>query len=660
MPMKTSISKVIALAFAAMLISVASASAAEIIKFGTKPTKQELEMKVYAPDTTARAVYLCDYGDVFYQFSNTIGFYIEYNYTKRIKVLKPEGVGMADVSIIFSDGESVRGLEANAYNEENGKVVKTQLDKKNVFEEKVSSKRKMVKFAIPNVKEGTILEYKYTLHSPLVQKINDWVAQKRLPVINSRLDITIPEYFIVNVAQHGVFPLVTERKEDTCKFSVITDWGTTEALTCAARSYRVEGDSIPALDNEPFVWSAYDYQAMIEFEFSGTAFPGQLMKPISTTWSDVEKTLKEDEQFPMNMSCPYEKELRTLDIPEPATVEQRVVAMMKLLHSKMKWNGQRAWYSVDMKKAISTGVGNSAEMNFIMMSMMRKYGIQCSPVVLSSRSNGRMPMIRASLERLSDMVVRFVDGDQVHYIDASDKYAYIDALPADVRVERAKVIGEEAWADLSNLSANQLNKTLNSTLSADGTLSGIKRSTRSGIFAWMLKRSYESESDSIKYVEQIMKNNDIEVESFSTRGVKDYGNRVVTDVKFTKTVDVTDDHIYFNPMIALDEKDNPFVQDKREYPVELPCTQVVNIISAITLPDGYEVEEMPQSGALKFNDGTCSCQYLVKLVGNQIQVLYKLNIGRQFFEASEYPDLKNFYQAVVEKNNQMVVLKKVQ
>ena len=63
MPMKTSISKVIALAFAAMLISVASASAAEIIKFGTKPTKQELEMKVYAPDTTARAVYLCDYGD---------------------------------------------------------------------------------------------------------------------------------------------------------------------------------------------------------------------------------------------------------------------------------------------------------------------------------------------------------------------------------------------------------------------------------------------------------------------------------------------------------------------------------------------------------------------------------------------------------------------
>lgn len=272
--MKTSISKVIALAFAAMLISVASASAAEIIKFGTKPTKQELEMKVYAPDTTARAVYLCDYGDVFYQFSNTIGFYIEYNYTKRIKVLKPEGVGMADVSIIFSDGESVRGLEANAYNEENGKVVKTQLDKKNVFEEKVSSKRKMVKFAIPNVKEGTILEYKYTLHSPLVQKINDWVAQKRLPVINSRLDITIPEYFIVNVAQHGVFPLVTERKEDACKFSVITDWGTTEALTCAARSYSVVGDSIPALDNEPFVWSPYDYQAMIEFEFSGTAFPG--------------------------------------------------------------------------------------------------------------------------------------------------------------------------------------------------------------------------------------------------------------------------------------------------------------------------------------------------------------------------------------------------
>ena len=69
---------------------------------------------------------------------------------------------------------------------------------------------------------------------------------------------------------------------------------------------------------------------------------------------------------------------------------------------------------------------------------------------------------------------------------------------------------------------------------------------------------------------------------------------------------------------------------------------------------------MPQSGALKFNDGTCSCQYLLKQVGNQLQLLYKLNIGRQFFEASEYEDLKNFYQAVVEKNNQMVVLKKTE
>ena len=658
--MKTNAKKGVLVLLAAMLLSSLTASAAEVIKFGTKPTKQELDMKVYEPDTTARAVYLCDYGDVYYQYSNTIGFYIEYNYTKRIKVLKPEGVGLADVNILFSDGESVRGLEANAYNEENGKVVKTQLEKKKVFEEKLGAKHKLVKFAIPNVKEGTILEYKYTLHSPLVHKLNDWVAQKSIPVISSRLDIIIPEYFIVNVSQQGVFPLVTDVKDDGCKFSVITGWGTTEALTCAARRYKIEGDNIPALDNEPFVWSHRDYQAMVEFEFSGTAFPGEMLKTISTTWSDVEKTLKEDEEFPMAMGCPYDKEIKQLGISETMPVEERVVALMNLLHSKMKWNGKRTWYAADVKKAISAGVGSSGDMNFIFMSMLRKCGISCAPVVLSSRSNGRMPMLRASLERLSDMVVRYVDGNTLHYIDASDKDAYIDALPADERVERARVIGEDAWADISDLSKNQLSKTITSTLSADGTLQGMKRSARSGIFSWIFRRNFKSESDSIKYVEDLKKNNDFEVESFSTTGLNEYGNRVVDIVKFSKTVDVADDRIYFNPMVVLDEKDNPFVQEKRIFPVELSCTQSVNIISSITLPDGYEVEELPQSGALKFNDGTCSCQYLLKQVGNQLQLLYKLNIGRQFFEASEYEDLKNFYQAVVEKNNQMVVLKKTE
>ena len=58
--MKTNAKKGVLVLLAAMLLSSLTASAAEVIKFGTKPTKQELDMKVYEPDTTARAVYLCD------------------------------------------------------------------------------------------------------------------------------------------------------------------------------------------------------------------------------------------------------------------------------------------------------------------------------------------------------------------------------------------------------------------------------------------------------------------------------------------------------------------------------------------------------------------------------------------------------------------------
>ena len=68
-------------------------------KFG-KPTKEEMEMSVYEPDTTAAAVCLYKETEIYYEDLRIIPI-IVYKNKVRVKILKESGVSYANVSIPF-------------------------------------------------------------------------------------------------------------------------------------------------------------------------------------------------------------------------------------------------------------------------------------------------------------------------------------------------------------------------------------------------------------------------------------------------------------------------------------------------------------------------------------------------------------------------------
>ncbi|MGM9804544.1 MAG: DUF3857 domain-containing protein [Muribaculaceae bacterium] len=596
----------------------------------------------------------------FTNIQTTTVFYIDYTYTRRVKVLKDDGVDWANVefSIITKD-ESVRGLAANAYNMENGKLVKTKMEKDVVFKEESSATRTTVKFSVPAVKVGTVFEYHYTIHSKVVTKVNDWIAQKSVPVVSSLLDITIPEYFMVNANQLGGYELMVDRKEELAKFSVITPDMRTEQLTCKATRYVVRGENIPALRSENFIWSVYDNLARMEFEFSGTSFPGQTVNSISNNWADAEQSLLSDEDFAINGKNYFAQQTSALNLAEMSSNAQRVAAMVEVLHRNMRWNGKHSWYTKDLKKAVSQGSGNSAEMNFLLMGMLKDAKVPYKAVVLSGRSFGRLPLFRASLERLTDVIVEFEETDgSRHYVDASDRSAYIDALPQEMSVDRARVIGRNETVSLLNLSNNNMTMSVNANLSADGVLSGMRQDLASGVFSHKLRNAIVAESDSLKYIESLNNRYDIDVTSFTLIGIDEYSASARCDIGFTKNVDVSDNRIYFNPMVFLDESENIFKDDVRKLPIELPYTEAVTLIANVQLPEGYTIEEMPKSEGLRFKDNDMLLLYKVVAEDNRLNVMYKFLINRQIYQPEEYAELKDFFQLVVDHNNAMVVLSK--
>ena len=143
-------------------------------RFG-RITKDELEMTVYDKAPDAEAVILYEDIDVRYEISDKIR--IVYDYRIKIKILRKEGTSWGNGEImLYNRGKSdefLTGLKASSYNLVNGKIVESELKRDYISKEKIDEKRTRTKFSIPEVKEGSVIEYRYKTTSDYFYYIPD-------------------------------------------------------------------------------------------------------------------------------------------------------------------------------------------------------------------------------------------------------------------------------------------------------------------------------------------------------------------------------------------------------------------------------------------------------------------------------------------------------
>ena len=234
------------------LFSLANVPAVNL-KMGN-PTREELTMTSYDLDLEAKAVILYNEQDVYYDIVDD-KFVIIYDVKKRIKILKSEGTDLANVTIPYVNHvengklqEEIFGLKAISYNMENGEVVKTKMNSSQVFDERLDKDHMLKKFTIPQVKEGTVIEYEYKLQSEYYYDINEWYVQTTIPTYYTSYQLTIPEWFSFNVEQTGWEHLENQRRDRDYKFSIHG-----QLSQCVATEYTFIGKQIPAIHSYGFI-----------------------------------------------------------------------------------------------------------------------------------------------------------------------------------------------------------------------------------------------------------------------------------------------------------------------------------------------------------------------------------------------------------------------
>ncbi|HIU38327.1 MAG TPA: DUF3857 domain-containing protein [Candidatus Limisoma intestinavium] len=637
-------------------------------KFG-KPTMEEMEMTVYDADPEADAVVLYKEGNVNYRFdaSSSSGFIIEYDVVERIKVLTSDGVDFANVSVGYYDSglasdwtEKIINVKAASFNLENGKIKKTDLDKDMIFKENVYEDYWRLKFSIPEVRAGSVIEYRYKIVSERLATLRTWKFQHSIPTLCSRFEVAIPEYFIFNISKKGYEDLEIEQNNVPKKYSIVIrgDMGYHE---CMAREIKAEGMNLPALKEDEYIFDIDEYMTQIAFEISGVNYPWDTYKSFSTTWEDVDKIFNDSGSFKkgLRLDNPYKDEIA---FDSSANVLAKSAAIVRHVGSRLKWNGEYQFTDKDIDDRIKEGIGSNAVINFAIMSMMRENGIQCYPVVLRLRSHGMLPFVHPTFDDLDTFVVGFEDeqGKQ-HFIDGSYTDCGVDILPVDMLVDKARIITPdyegERWVSLSRLSSNMSRTNILVNISGD-TLRCMERQMLSGQYAAALKKAYKSTADSAKFVDALATSMNATIRDVRFKGMTDNTASIVVDTQYELTAEATDSLIYIYPTITPAMLENPFVEETRELPVEFGYpTERVTMVQ-LTIPDGYYLEELPEQMLLRSENNEIEFSFVSNLTGNNLTMIYKHKVNATLFPYDLYPLLHEMYTRIADKNNEMIVLKK--
>lgn len=655
---------------------------AQQMKYG-KPSDEELRMTVYEADSSAEAVVLCRLTEVVYTIQQS-SFLLDYKERFRIKVLKPEGVRFAKVVIPYqqmvsintiggtkvtakalpkpggsSDSyfegegvsmvegvfgadadESVEDIRAVAVNMDGSKAVKTHLKKSDIVKTKIDEHNYQVEFTVPNVKEGTVIDVEYSIHSPLFWQLRDWHAQCEIPVVFARLDMDIPSYLIYNIEDHGIQRLTYTCNAGSMKFKLVND-PLSNPVTIVTNHYIYTGRNLKGMPKDDYVWNVNDYCAGVTAELKTYRLPGMSEMDFARTWEQIDEMILGADPFnlQLNAHSPLQQELQEAHIQDIANQQERAAAVYQLVMKHVTWNGKYELWPQPTKEVLQQGTGNNADINMLLIQSLKDVGLEATPVVLRSRDQGKMPYNFPSYQKLTTFVVGIKQSAQQYaYVDASSADGWLNVLPATLLVERARLILKDKksqWVNLQKISRSQTTAIVEATLSADGVLSGTQTTHYRGLAA----ACYHAQQR-------------------ANGGQSAFAAEATDSVPFTIQGEVSGNKISVCPFRTAPIAENPFKAGKRLMPVDFPCEEMQQITVNITLPEGYVLESSQKPISVSTPDKGITGRYSVSSYGGKVQVQYLFNVSKVSHSNSNYEALRDIFSIFADYGKAPIVVVK--
>jgi hypothetical protein len=626
-----------------------------------KISQEDLDLKQCDFEKDANAEVLIDKGSVYFDQN----FNLDLDCHKRIKIFNDHGKDAANIRIEYfsiDKEEYISGLQAQTINIVDGKPQITKIDKKQIFTQVVDKYRSAIVFTMPDVKAGSIIEYKYVKVSKDYH-IPTWYFQDKIPVRYDELDVAIPEYFYFSPHMNNIAPFQRNERSSGNNTLMLEGGGTLPYTTNDEKRVMV---NVPSINEENYMRSYEDNLIHISFVLQSFRPPQGFVENYNDTWGKIGDILLTDEDF--GVQCKRKLDNEEALITKAAafkTDDEKIAFLFNEVKNDMKWNEYDDWYTNDgTVKAWQTKTGNATEINLILYHLLKKAGVNARPMVVSTREHGIVNPAFPYLRQFNRGIVYVpVDSTKSYFLDASDKYNLYNEIPYNI------LNSEALYVDMDNKAYDMVfvqkksfvrnSVFVNAEISADGKMTGTAQVSSESYFKIDNTEAYKKDGEQ-KYTDNLKDgDNNLKIASLKVENLDVDTLPLIQKIDFN--LDLTgsgDGYIYFSPNLFTKLKNNPFVSEKRTTDIDMGGCDNITLSGIYKIPAGYAINALPQNINMITPDKGVSFRRIIGQQDGSIAVRYVVTYNKSIFFKENYADLHEFFKKMYEMLNEPVVLKK--
>jgi transglutaminase-like putative cysteine protease len=643
------------------------------VKVG-KISPSDFDPEIHAFDTTSDAVVLYDKGYSYFRESPDGWFQLIFEKHQRIKIIHKNGMDVANFIIpqykSSQSEEKIEKLKAFTYNLEEGKVVETKLNEKDIFKDKINKYYTYTKFGLPNVKEGSIIEVTYTIVSDFLFNLRSWEFQGKYPRVYTEYVTRIPDFLVYVAQTQGQFEFERSTTAMARNYNMVSPGegaaGRSERFTLPATDNEttMKLRKVPAMKAEPYTTTTENYISKISYQLSEYRFPGQVPKPVMSTWPKVAEGLLSDEEFGAWFTKGnnwLEEDIKKITAAATTDLD-KAKALYNYVRDKFSLKSEGGKYMTDNPKNIwKTMKGNTADANLMLTLLLKTAGLKADPVLISTRDNGFANAAYPLINDYNYVACKLSVDSKSYHLDATNPMLGFGHLPLECYNGHARLITAFPTAEFLIADSIRENKTTVIEFFQDAAKPWEgKVSSRLGYYESLNLRE-RIKGSGMEGVQSNIKNAlpaEVELKELKLEDEQDYDKPIRVIYAFSMDDLNDEDVIYLNPLLGEKTKENLFSAAERRYPVEMPYVFRETIIANITIPEGYMVDEMPKPSKVRLEDGMGQFEYIIQSQEGRIQLRTVIDLKKATFEAENYQTLREFFVYIVNKHSEQIVLKK--
>ena len=652
------------LPFLILLISLSIVSWSQFIP----PKPGDAKPEDFSPvivDSTAHAIVLFDIGRTTFDFfENTEQIFFKRHC--RLLILDDEGVKEANQLIRLRHAsektrEHITSITGYVYNLVDGKVKRQKLADSQVFYEPF-----LAKIAFPQVMKNSIIEFTYQTSSPVFYNIAGWVFQWHIPVIKSEYTFEVPSYYGLNMQANG-FKRIEEREriEEVKTFQITGLRGAPssgQSVQARVTIVKYSEDNMPAFEAEEYVINPEEYVCQVQLNLSEVLYPNMgVPQKIAESWTDIILNYTRNKYFQEETFNPERMKTTLPDsITSMENTAGKVSAIKRFVKNRIKFNDKMAISPERRIKDILTeGNGTSAEINLVLLVLLRACDFDAHPVFISPRGNGIIKENFAEHDKIRATAVAVKSGGDWDFRDATNPYLKDDVLPLKFyngtailvinekvsfvrpsleKVKPKKIVSTEAMVHKGGQVTQKVSIFFNCFESA-GYRKKLKATTPQEFLKDVAYSSDQYEVQNIVVVnpDQFNMPLNVQYELVSKTG-SEPGKTVLMHA--------------FN----FHEFDsNPFLNARRLWPLDFPYPLSTTLHSTITFDPYYKLGNLPVASVGELPDKSATYSIMYSLNGNTLTASSKILFTSSQFKAAQFKGLGDMMEALLQKENETLL-----